>query len=147
MSVVEFERRQDTGVWTETELNTLVAGLHAAIAPATGRAWETGVTENGDVQFYLLGPRPDQACELCVSRIGGRYILEDGSGRLLFEHRNLDLVVLHAKAALSPVSRLVVRAIMVWCALRNTIQEKFEPVLVEGEELLVHLAPQVAAFV
>jgi hypothetical protein len=147
MSVVEFERRQDSGVWTETELNTVVAALHNAIAPATGRTWETGVTENGDVQFYLLGPRPEQACELCVSRVGGRYVLEDGSGRLLFEHRNLDLVVLHAKAALSPVSRFVVRAIMVWCALRNTIQEKFEPVLVEGEELLVHVAPQLAAFV
>jgi hypothetical protein len=147
MSVVEFERRRDSGVWTETELNTVVAALHNAIAPATGRTWETGVTENDDAQFYLLGPRPDQACELCVSRIGGRYVLEDGSGRLLFEHRNLDLVVLHAKAALSPVSRLVVRAIMVWCALRNAIQEKFEPVLVEGEELLVHVAPQFTAFV
>ena len=147
MSVVEFERRQDTGVWTEAELNSMVAALHTAIAPATGRIWETGVTEKGDAQFYLLGPRPEQTCELCVSRIGGRYVLEDGSGRLLFEHRNLDLVVLHAKAALSPVSRLVVRAIMMWCVLRNTIQEKFEPVLVEGEELLVHVAPQLAAFV
>ena len=28
---------QDAGVWTETELNTIVAALHAAIAPATGR--------------------------------------------------------------------------------------------------------------
>ena len=147
MSVVEFERRQVTGVWTETELNTIVAALQAALAPATGRAWETGVTENGDAQFYLLGPGPEQACELCVSRVGHRYILEDGTGRLLFEHRNLDLVVLHAKAALSPASRIVVRAIMLWCALRNSIQEKFEPVLVEGEELLVHVAPQLAAFV
>src|SRR5215217_7042356 len=145
MSVVAFERKQNGGEWSEKELSTLVAALCAA--PGTGREWETGMTERGDAQFYLLGPLPDQVCELCVSRIGGRYVLEDGSGRLLFEHRNLDLVVLHAKAALSPVSRLVVRAIMVWCALRNTIQEKFEPVLVEGEELLVHVAPQLAAFV
>jgi hypothetical protein len=35
---------------------------------------------------------------------------------------------------------------MVWCAVRNTVQEKFEPLLVEGEELLVQLAPQLAAF-
>jgi hypothetical protein len=147
MSVVEFERRQDTGVWTETELNTIVTALHAALAPATGRTWETGVTENRDAQFYLLGASPEEACELCVSRMGRRYILEDGSGRLLFEHRNLDLVVLHAKAALSPASRMMVRAIMLWCALRNSIEEKFEPVLVEGEELLVHVAPQLAAFV
>jgi hypothetical protein len=145
MSVVGFERRQNAG-WTETELNTIVAALHTAIAPATGRSWETGVTESGDVQFYLLGPRPEQACELCVSRIAGRYILEDGSGRLLFEHRNLDLVVLHARAAVSSTPWLMVRAIVLWLAVRNTMQEKFEPWLVEGEELVVQLAPQLAAF-
>jgi len=146
MSVVAFERRQDAAVWTETELDTIVAALKASIAPATGRTWETGVTENGDVQFYLLGPRPEQACELCVSRIGGRYILEDGSGRLLFEHRNLDLVALHAKAAVSSTPWLMVRAVMLWFAIRSMIQEKFEPILVEGEELLVQVAPQLAAF-
>jgi hypothetical protein len=146
MSVVAFERRQDAAVWTETELDTIVAALHAAIAPATGRTWETGVTESGDVQFYLLGPRPEEACQLCVSRIGGQYILEDGSGRLLFEHRNLDLVALHAKAAVSSTPWLMVRAVMPWFAIRNTIQEKFEPILVEGEELLVQVAPQLAAF-
>jgi hypothetical protein len=146
MSVVAFERRQDAAVWTETELDTIVVALHAAIAPATGRTWETGATENGDVQFYLLGPRPEEACELCISRIGGRYILEDGSGRLLFEHRNLDLVALHAKAAVASTPWLMVRAVMLWFAIRNTIQEKFEPILVEGEELLVQVAPQLAAF-
>jgi hypothetical protein len=146
MSVVAFERRQDAAAWTEAELNTIVAALQMAMAPATGRSWEIGATENGDVQFYLLGPRPEQACELCLSRVGRRYILEDGSGRLLFEHRNLDLVVLHAKAAVSSSPQLMARAIMVWCAVRNTIQEKFEPLLVEGEELLVQVAPQLAAF-
>jgi len=146
MSVVAFERRQDAAVWTETELDAIFAALHAAIAPATGRTWETGVTESGDVQFYLLGPRPEEACQLCVSRIGGQYILEDGSGRLLFEHRNLDLVALHAKAAVSSTPWLMVRTVMPWFAIRNTIQEKFEPILVEGEELLVQVAPQLAAF-
>jgi hypothetical protein len=145
MSVVAFERRQDAG-WSEAELNTIVAALHTAMAPAAGRSWETGATESGDVQFYLLGPRPEQACELCVSRIGGRYILEDGSGRLLFEHRNLDLVVLHARASVSSTPWLMVRAIVLWCAIRNTMQEKFEPLMVEGEELFVQLAPQLAAF-
>jgi hypothetical protein len=146
MSVVAFERKQDAAVWTEAELNTVVTALQTAIAPATGRSWETGVTENGDVQFYLLGPAPEQACELCLSRIGRLYILEDGSGRLLFEHRNLDLVVLHARAATSSTPRFMVRAIVLWCAVRSTIQEKFEPLLVEGEELLVQVAPQLAAF-
>jgi hypothetical protein len=145
MSVVAFERKQTSGEWSEKELSTLVAALCAA--PGTVREWETGMTEKGDVQFYLLGPLPDQACEVCVSRIGRRYILEDGLGRLLFEHRNLELVALHAKAAVPSTSWLMVRGITLWCAIRNTIHEKVEPLLVEGEELLVQFVPQLAAFV
>lgn len=146
MSVVAFERKQNSGEWSEKELSTLVTALGAAIAPRTGREWETGMTEQGDVQFYLLSPLPDQACELCVSRVGGRYILEDGSGRLLFEHRNLDLVALHAKAAIPSTSWLMVRAITLWCAIRGATNEKLEPLLVEGEELFVQFVPQLAAF-
>ena len=144
MSVVAFERKQNSGEWSEKELSTLVAAFGAA--SRTGREWEAGMTEQGDAQFYLLGPLPDQACELCVSRIGGRYILEDGSGRLLFEHRNLELLALHAKAAVPSASWLMVRAITLWCAIRNTIHEKVEPLLVEGEELLVQFVPQLSAF-
>ncbi len=144
MSVVAFERKQDSGEWSEKELGALVAAFGAA--SRTGRHWETGMTESGDAQFYLLGPLPDQACELCISRIGGRYILEDGSGRLLFEHRNLELVALHARAAVPSTSWLMVRAITLWCAIRNTLHEKVEPLLVEGEELLVQFVPQLAAF-
>ena len=146
MSVVAFERKQDSGEWSEKELNTLVAALGAAKGSGTGREWETGMTEQGDAQFYLLGPLPEQACEVCVSRIGGRYILEDGSGRLLFEHRNLELVAMHAKAAVPSTSWLMVRAITLWCAIRNTIHEKVDQLLVEGEELLVQFVPQLAAF-
>jgi hypothetical protein len=146
MSVVAFERKRNSGEWSEKELSILVAALGATIAPRTGREWETGMTEKGDAQFYLLGPLPEQACDLCVSRIGGRYILEDGSGRLLFEHWNLDLVALHAKAAVPSTSWLMVRAITLWCAVRNTMHEKVDPLLVEGEELFVQLVPQLAAF-
>src|SRR5258705_13704466 len=99
MSVVAFERKPCAGLWSDTELNTMVAAFNVALASGDGRGWETGATETGDAQFYLLGPLPDQACELCVSRIGGRYILEDGAGRLLFEHTSLGLVELPAKAA------------------------------------------------
>jgi hypothetical protein len=144
MSVVAFERKQTSGEWSEKELSTLVAAL--CTAPGTGREWETGMTEKGDAQFYLLGPLPDQACEVCVSRIGRRYILEDGLGRLLFEHRNLELVALHAKAAVPSTSWLMVRAITLWCAIRSTLHEKVEPLLIEGEELFVQFVPQLAAF-
>lgn len=146
MSVVAFERKQDSGEWSDRELGALVAAFGAALAPGTGREWETGRTERGDAQFYLLSPLPDQVCELCVSRIGGRYILEDGSGRLLFEHRNLELVGLHAKAAVPSTSWLMVRAITLWCAIRNTMHERVEPLLLEGEELFVQFVPQLAAF-
>ena len=104
------------------------------------------MTEKGDAQFYLLGPLPDQACELCVSRIGGRYILEDGSGRLLFEHRNLDLVALHAKAAVPSTSWLMVRAITLWCAIRSAFHEKVEPCSSRAKSCSSSLSPQLAAF-
>jgi len=147
MSVVAFERKPGEGLWSETELGTLVAALNVAMASDDGRAWETGMTEKGDPQFYLLGPLPDQACELCVSRIGGRYILEDGSGRLLLEHQSLALVALHAKAAVrSPRGWLVARAVLLWCTIRHVIHDKVEPLLGESEELFVELAPQLAVF-
>jgi len=147
MSVVAFERKACAGLWSETELNTMVAALNVAFASGNGRGWETGKTETGDAQFYLLGPLPDQACELCVSRLGGRYILEDGSGRLLFEHQSLALVALQAKAAVRSMRGwLVARAVLVWCTVRHLIHDKVEPLLDESEELLVELAPQLAAF-
>jgi hypothetical protein len=143
---VAFERKEGSGEWSKRELSTIVAALSAGTAPGTGREWETGVTEKGDVQFYLLSPLPDQACELCVSRIGGRYILEDGTGRLLFEHWNLELVALHAKAAVPSTSWLMVRVITLWIALRSATDEKLDSILLEGEELIVQFVPQLAAF-
>ena len=147
MSVVAFERKQIVGVWSESELTTIVAALNVALLPGNGRGWETGATESGDAQFYLLGPLPDQACELCVSRIGRRYVLEDGAGRLLFEHSSLARVALHAKAAVrsarwSPVALVV----LWWCTVRQIVHDKAEPWLAEGEEIFVELAPQLAAF-
>ena len=147
MNVVAFESKPGTGLWSETELNTLVAALNVAMASQDGRGWETGMTEEGDAQFYLLGPLPDQACELCVSRIGGRYILEDGSGRLLFEHPSFALVALRARAAVRSMRGwLVARVVLLWCTVRHVIHDKVEPLLAESEELIVELAPQLAAF-
>ena len=69
------------------------------------------------------------------------------SGRLLFEHQSLPLVALHAKAAVqSPAWSLVARVVLLWFTVRHAIHDKVEPLLVEGEELLVHVAPQLAAF-
>jgi len=147
MSVLTFERKQDGELWSESELHTLLGSLNAALGSEDGRGWETGMTEKGDPQFYLLGPLPDQECQLCVSRIGGRYLLEDGAGRLLFEHQSLPLVAMHAKAAVSSRQwSLVARICLLWCTVRHTIHDKVEPLLVESEEVFLHLAPKLAAF-
>jgi hypothetical protein len=147
MNVVVLEWKQDVGTWSESELDTILAALNPSFAPDNGRRWETGMTEKGDAQFYLLGPLPDQACELCVSRIGRRYILENGSGRLLFEHQSLPLVAQHAKAAVgSRRWSVAARVVLLWCTIRHTVHDKVEPLLIEGEEILVHLAPKLAAF-
>lgn len=142
MNVIAF-RKPQTGAWSETELRTLGDTLDIG---RRGQSWETGLTENGDAQFYLLAP--DQACILCVSRIGGFYVLEDGRGSLLFEHRSLPRVAMHARGALRTARwPLVARIVMVWCTIRHMINDRVEPLLLEGEELLVHVAPQLAAYV
>ena len=142
MTILAFGRTRIAGAWSAAELNAIVGAMDGA------REWDTGVTEYGDAQLYLLGPQPEQACELCVSRIGGRYILEDGAGRLLFEHRSLPLLAMHARSHLR-ITRwsLVARIVVVWCTIRDVIHDRVEPLIGESEELLVHLAPQFAAFV
>ena len=141
MTVIPFERPSVAGAWSEAELNV----VEGALGRLRDGEWDTGLTETGDAQLYLLGP--EQACELCVSRIGGRYILEDGAGRLLFEHRSLPLVAMHARSALRITCwSLVGRIVVVWCTIRDVIHDRIEPLLGESEELLVHLAPQLAAF-
>jgi hypothetical protein len=145
MSVVAFDSKRTTGFWDKAELDTIVAALSAALVPGGGRTWETGMTENGDPQFYLLGPPLDQVCELSVSRIGESYIVEDGAGRLLFEHRSLALVALHARAAAARSAPWGL-VVLLWCTVRQIIHDRVEPWLAESEELLVDLAPQLVAF-
>ena len=118
MSVVAFERKPITGVWSESELNTIVAALSAALAPATGREWETGTTENGDAQFYLLGSLPDQACELCVSRIG-EAIHPGRRGGPAVVRASKPPPRRAARQGRGPVHAwLMARAMMLWCASR-----------------------------
>jgi hypothetical protein len=65
----------------------------------------------------------------------------------LFEHQNLAVVALHANAAVRSMRGwLVARAVLLWCTVRHMIHDKVEPLLDGSEELLVELAPQLAAF-
>ena len=56
MNVVAFERKFIAGAWSEAELNV----ISSAVGGLRPDAWETGLTEAGDAQLYLLGPQPDQ---------------------------------------------------------------------------------------
>jgi hypothetical protein len=73
-------------------------------------------------------------------------VLEDGHGQLLFEHNSLLALAEQARVVLQKKkTQIVARVALVWCAVRETIEEKLDAVVVEGEELLAHCVPQLAA--
>jgi hypothetical protein len=148
MSIVEFPRRTVApSDWKPEEWRELVTLFHPDAAGA-GSHWDTGVTEHGDPQFYLLGPAPDHECVLCVSRLAHGYVLEDGSGRILGEAPSLDRFAEQAaRASVRGGRSLLARVTLLLYALRLTIEEKVEPLFEESQELLVRFAPQIAAFV
>ena len=147
MTVIAFQPKvlQLDGPWRTGELNTIVERLAPESSRGGARRWDVGITDIGDPQFYLLGP-PHDECILCISRLGRLYVLEDGHGQLLFEHNSLLALAEHARVVLQKKkTQIVARVALVWCAVRETIEEKFDAVVVEGEELLVHCVPQLAA--
>ena|SRR5215211_7027228 len=148
MKVVAFSAwwRRTAGGWTRAELNQVVASLAPSFENGGASGWEVGVTETGDPQLYLLGPPPDHECILCVSRLGSLYVLEDGAGRVLFEHDSLRALAETVKAVLrNKKAAIVARAALAWFVIREAFAERVETMLGESEELLVHFAPQLAA--
>jgi hypothetical protein len=146
MTVVDFYRRETPGEWRSEELRKLVSACAPALSRDEASSWEVDATEAGDPQFYLLGPAPDHHCMLCVSRLGRLYVVEDGSGGVLFESAGLLSAVERIRAALHRKGNaMVARVTLAWYAIRNAFEEKIEPVLCESEELLAHVAPQLAA--
>jgi hypothetical protein len=111
--------------------------------------WASGTTENGEPQFYLLGPAPGEECVLCISRVRGTYLLEDGSGALLAEDRQLKPILHKAAAALTRRKRvgIVLRALFAFCAVRTVLEQKLEPFMAETTEHLTRVVPQLAALV
>jgi hypothetical protein len=147
MTVVQFRPAPAPAAdgWESAELQQVMAVSAGAIAAGEVSGWDIGTTENGDPQIYLLGPPPDYDCVLCISRLGGRYVIEDGSGRVLFEHDNLMPLAEQATAALRRrKAALVARIAVAWCALREAVEEKAEALTAEPVELLTHLGPQLA---
>ena len=147
MTVIAFQPKvlQLDGPWRSGELNTIVERLAPESSRGGARRWDVGITDIGDPQFYLLGP-PHDECILCISRLGRLYVLEDGHGQLLFEHNSLLALAEQARVVLQKKkTQIVARVALVWCAVRETIEEKLDAVVVEGEELLAHCVPQLAA--
>jgi hypothetical protein len=148
MTVIAFAQKkaQASGAWRASELDQLVGSFAAELAGAEAASWAAGATETGDPQFYLLGPPPDEECILCVSRLGRTYVLEDGAGRILFEHVSFELLADQAKAFLrGKRAALWAQVTVLWGAMRQALEEKIEPILAEGEDVLMHFAPQLAA--
>jgi hypothetical protein len=150
MTVVAFAHKDtcQSGNWPAGELSELVGKFSAELASGKAGGWDTGATEMGDPQFYLVGQTPHEDCILCVSRLGRVYVLEDGAGRILFEDVKFERIAEQAKAYLKrSKSSLVAQIAVVYAVARQTFEEKVEPLMAEGEEFLLHFAPQLAALV
>jgi hypothetical protein len=145
MTVIAFSARWECGNWRPAELNRVVASVAGSLESGEAEAWDIGVTERGDPQLYLLGPAPDHECILCVSRLGSVYVLENGAGKVLFEHGSLPALAEAVKGMLrNKKAELVARSTLAWFVIREAFAEKIEAMLGESEELLVHVAPQLA---
>ena len=148
MTVIVFQSKlpQRDGPWRPGELEAIVDNLAPEHGGGEAGGWDVGVTELGDPQFYLLGPPPHAECILCISRLGRIYVLEDGAGRVLLEHSSLLVLAEQARSFLrKKKTQIAARAALIWCALRESFEEKLEAIMGEGEELLTHVAPQLAA--
>ena len=149
MTVIMFESKlpQRDGPWRASELKEIMDALAAELSSGEAGGWDVGVTEIGDPQFYLVGLPPHEECILCISRLGRIYVLEDGAGRVLFEHNSVATLAERARSILQKkTAQIAVRATLLWCAVREMFKEKFDAMAGEGEELIVHFVPQLAAF-
>jgi hypothetical protein len=147
MNVLDFPPpKQMPAGWQFAEVQKLLAGSAVSLTNGEVSGWDVGITDAGDPQLYLLGPAPDYDCVLCVSRLGRLYVLEDGTGRILFENRNLALLIPQIRAALSRKKMIILaKAAILWAHIRQTIEEKIEPMMAEPIEIATHFAPQFAA--
>jgi hypothetical protein len=145
MNVVRFPLPSDHAIergWHRAELQRLINACAVYLPSGQASGWEFGRTECGDPQLYLLGPAPEQECILSISRLGALYVLEDGNGRVMFEHNDLMLLAKQVSTALRNKKRAVLAQIGVtWCAMREFYEEKIEPALAEPVEVISHFAP------
>jgi hypothetical protein len=148
MNVVTFRPRDPLPmVWQNAEINALLAACTEALDKGVATSWHLGQTEQGDPQLYLLGPAPDFDCILSVSRLGRLYVLEDGAGRVVMEHDAVTAVEETMRGVLRRTrAALVARVAVAWVAIKETFEDRIEPMFGEFE-VFAHFGPQFAAFV
>ncbi|MGE3150278.1 MAG: hypothetical protein AB7K04_14560 [Pseudorhodoplanes sp.] len=150
MTILKFQPRSipARGGWREAEIRSLSEACAALIARGQAAAHETGTTDAGDPQFYLLDAQPDRNCLFCVSRIGSFYVLQNDEGRILLESRTLDTITEYMRKAALRLKPSVAGCILcAWIGTREAFAEKFEPLLIEPAEMWSHFGGPVAALV
>jgi hypothetical protein len=146
MTVIPFRREPAQPGWTRTEIGTMSAAFAPALSQGDASGWVAAETEAGDPQLYLLGPAPEQECVASVSRLGRVYVLEDGQGRILFEHNAMGVLAEQLRGMLRrKKTAFIARLTVAWVAVREIFEEKVEPVLAEPSEILSLVAPQLGA--
>ena len=148
-NVVTFHAPERPHCWCQHELQEMVALYSAHASRGKLTSWDTGKTELGDPQFYIVGAKPEFDCVLCLTRVGRLYVLEDGAGSVVTESVHLKDVTEVASVMLAPRKRpsLVVRSLFVLCAFRAVLDQKVELMLAESMEHVSRFAPQLAALV
>lgn len=142
MNVFPFRHPTPQKGWNTSEIQTMEAIFTPALGRGDASGWVVAQTERGDPQVYLLGPAPEQDCILCVSRLGRRYIIEDGTGGLLSERGSLLLLAEQLRLLLRNRSAaLIARIGLLWFAARKEAEEKVEPIMAEPVEILSQIVP------
>ena len=151
MTVIQFPRSESAsaaGAWRASEVERVTEASAEPMSRGDVSGWETGVTESGDPQLYLLGPAPGRECVICLSRLGTHYVLEDGQGRILFEHDAIDVLAEQVRGTLRrKTGAIVARATVAWIAFREAFEEKMEPAMAEPTELVSLMVPKFAALI
>jgi hypothetical protein len=148
MNVVAFPSRAGLRGWRRREVNAVLSACADDLKAGAVSGFDEGATEAGDPQLYLLGPEPDRDCIMCISRIGRVYVIEDGEGRILYENDAFGLLTDQVRGALRHKKAAITSRILVaWLAIKETFEERIEPVLGEPAEVLAHISPQLAALV
>ena len=150
MTVVPFTPRvattssaQPSGPWSAQELATLVSIYEAHAAAGDASGWDVGATEVGDPQFYILGLAPDLDCAMTISRVGRLYVRENGAGQVLDEDPSLTALAARARTPATVRGRLTLGL----AALAFAVRERTDALLMESEEVLLRLVPQLATLV